>query len=138
MGAAMRSVAELQALLDPLLPGLLGVKLEAVEAELVRASLEVRPEVCTAGGILHGGALMALADTLGAVGAFVDLPPGKRTTTIESSTKFVGAARAGSFVRAECRAIHRGKTTSVWQTEVRTDDGRLCAIVTQTQLALDA
>ena len=102
------------------------------------ATLEVRPDLCTVGGILHGGAMMAFADTLGAVGTFVSLPEGKRTTTIDSSTKFIAGARVHSTVTGECVALHRGRTTMVWQTSIRSAEGRLCAVVTQTQLVLDA
>ena len=79
---------------------------------------------------------MALADTLGAVGTFQNLPEDARTTTIESTTKFIRGARAGTTVSAESTAFHRGRTTMVWQTLIRTEDGKLCAVVTQTQLVL--
>ena len=129
-------IAPLQALLAPLFPGLMGLELTEVGPERVVATLAVRPDLCTTGGILHGGALMAFADTLGAVGTFVNLPAGKRTTTVESSTKFIGAAKAGSVVTGECTALHRGRTTMVWQTFVRDSGGKLLAVVTQTQLVL--
>lgn len=133
----MRSLEELQRLLEPLFPGLMGVRLTEATPTRVVATLEVRPELCTAGRILHGGAHMAFADTLGAVGTLLNLPPGKRTTTTDSSTKFIGAAPAGSTVSGECVAMHRGRTTMVWQTSIRTAEGRLCSVVTQTQLVLD-
>ena len=79
---------------------------------------------------------MAFADTLGAVGTFVNLPVGARTTTIESSTKFIAAAPMGSTVTGESTAFHRGRTTMVWQTLIRTEAGKLCAVVTQTQLVI--
>ena len=97
----------------------------------------VRPDLCTAGHILHGGASMAFADTLGAVGTVLNLPKGKRTTTTDSSTKFIGGAKEGSTVTGECIALHRGRTTMVWQTSIRIAEGKLCAVVTQTQLVLD-
>ncbi len=81
---------------------------------------------------------MAFADTLGAVGTFMNLPEGKRTTTTDSSTKFIGAAKVNTTVVAECVALHRGRTTMVWQTTIRTAEGKLCAVVTQTQLVIDA
>jgi uncharacterized protein (TIGR00369 family) len=81
--------------------------------------------------------MMAFADTLGAVGTFVNLPEGKRTTTIESSTKFIGGARVGATVMGESVALHRGRTTMVWQTTIRNTEGKLCAVVTQTQLVMD-
>lgn len=137
-GGNVNSVASIQELLDPLFPGLMGVQLSEVTANRVVAKLKVRPDLCTTGGILHGGAAMAFADTLGAVGTFVNLPKDKRTTTIESSTKFIGAAKTGTTVTGECEAFHRGKTTMVWQTHIKSEEGKLCAIVTQTQLVLDA
>lgn len=134
----MRDTASLQALLDPIFPGLMGVKLLEVTAERVFAEMVVRPELCTAGGILHGGAYMAFADTLGAVGTLVNLPAGKNTTTTDSSTKFIAGARVGTIVRGESVALHRGRTTMVWQTSITNDAGKLCAVVTQTQLVLEA
>ena len=134
----MLPLESIQKVLDPLFPGLMGVRLVEVTAERVVAELAVRPDLCTAGGILHGGAYMAFADTLGAVGTVVNLPAGKRTTTTDSSTKFVGSAPSGSTVVGECVALHRGRTTQVWQTSIRSQEGKLCAVVTQTQLVLDA
>lgn len=134
----MKPVEALNAQFKNLLPGLLGLELSEAGPEKVCGRLSVRPEVCTIGGILHGGALMALADTLGAVGAFLNLPPNARTTTLESKTNFLGAAPLGSTVLAECSAVHRGKTTSVWQTAIRREDGKLLALVTQTQLVLSS
>jgi 1,4-dihydroxy-2-naphthoyl-CoA hydrolase len=127
----------LQQLLQPLFPGLMGVQLKEATPERVVATLLVRPDLCTAGGILHGGAHMAFADTLGAVGTVLNLPPGKRTTTTDSSTKFIGGARVGTTVTGESVALHRGRTTMVWQTSLRNDEGKLCSVVTQTQLVLD-
>jgi 1,4-dihydroxy-2-naphthoyl-CoA hydrolase len=134
---AAPDAAALQRLIDPLFPGLMGLKLLEVGPERVVAELLVRADLCTTGRTLHGGALMAFADTLGAVGTFVNLAPGKRTTTIDSSTKFIGGAPQDDTVRAECVALHRGRTTQVWQTSVRTSAGKLCGVVTQTQLVLD-
>jgi uncharacterized protein (TIGR00369 family) len=127
----------IQQILEPLLPGLMGVRLTDVAPERVVAQMEVRPELCTAGHILHGGAYMAFADTLGAVGTVVNLAPGKRTTTTDSSTKFIAGARVNTIVVGECIALHRGRTTMVWQTTIRNSEGKLCAVVTQTQLVLD-
>jgi 1,4-dihydroxy-2-naphthoyl-CoA hydrolase len=126
----------LQAVLDPLFPGLMGVTLVSVADDRVVAEMKVRPELCTTGGILHGGAYMAFADTLGAVGTVMTLPQGARTTTTDSSTKFIAGAKVGTVVTAECVALHRGRTTQVWQTSIRRDDGKLCAVVTQTQLTI--
>jgi uncharacterized protein (TIGR00369 family) len=134
----MLSLETIQKLLDPLFPGLMGVRLVEATPERIVGELTVRPDLCTAGGILHGGAYMAFADTLGAVGTVLNMPEGKRTTTTDSSTKFIGGAKVGTMVVGECIALHRGRTTMVWQTAIRTADGKLCAVVTQTQLVLDA
>ncbi len=130
--------AQVQQLLAPLLPGLIGLQLTEVAPERVVATMLVRPDLCTTGRVLHGGAIMAFADTLGAVGTFANLPEGARTTTVESSTKFLGAAKEGSTVTGTCAAFHRGRTTMVWQTLVHSDAGKLCAVVTQTQLVIPA
>jgi 1,4-dihydroxy-2-naphthoyl-CoA hydrolase len=130
-------MAQMQKLIAPLFPGLMGVTLTELSPTRVVATLEVRPDLCTAGGILHGGAHMAFADTLGAVGTVLNLPPGKRTTTTDSSTKFIGGAAVNTIVTGESIALHRGRTTQVWQTSIRTADGKLCSVVTQTQLVLD-
>ena len=127
----------IQKLLDPLFPGLMGVQITELAADRVVATMVVRPDLCTAGGILHGGASMAFADTRGAVGTIVNLATSKRTTTTDSSTKFIAGARVGTTVTGDCVALHRGRTTMVWQTSIRNADGKLCAVVTQTQLVLD-
>ncbi len=134
----MLELAAIQKLLDPLFPGLMGVLITEAAADRVLATLLVRPELCTAGGILHGGAYMAFADTLGAVGTVLNLPAGKSTTTTDSSTKFIASAKLGSIATAECLALHRGRSTMVWQTSIRNDQGKLCAVVTQTQLVIDS
>jgi uncharacterized protein (TIGR00369 family) len=134
----MPDPAALQRLIDGLFPGLMGVRLTALEPERVTAEMTVRADLCTGGGILHGGAYMAFADTLGAVGTVINLGAGKRTTTTDSSTKFIAGAKVGSTVFGESVALHRGRTTQVWQTSIRNADGKLCAVVTQTQLILDA
>lgn len=134
----MHSIVSIQQLLEPLLPGLLGMRLVELSPERVLAELPVRPDLCTTGGVLHGGSSMAFADTLGAIGTFMNLPEGKRTTTTDSSTKFIGAAKVNTTVTGECVALHRGRTTMVWQTTIRSAEGKLCAVVTQTQLVIDA
>lgn len=128
----------IQQRLKGIFPELLGIRLTEVTPERVRAELTVRPELCTVGGVLHGGAFMAFADTLGAVGTIANLAPGARTTTIESKTNFIGAAPAGSRVIGESTPLHRGKTTMVWQTRVSSEGGKLLALVTQTQMVLPA
>ena len=117
----MIDLADLHARLAPLFPGLMGVELTEAAPDRVVARMTVRPDLCTAGGILHGGAVMAFADTLGAVGTVLNLPPGGRTTTTDSSTKFIAGAPVGSVVTGECSAFHRGRSTMVWQTLVRID-----------------
>jgi uncharacterized protein (TIGR00369 family) len=132
----MQDLAQVQAVLDALFPGTLGLRLTSAAPDRVCGELDVRPDLCTVGGILHGGAIMAFADTLGAVGTALNLGAGQRTTTTDSSTKFMAAARVGTRVAAECVALHRGRTTMVWQTSVRNADGKLSAVVTQTQLVM--
>jgi 1,4-dihydroxy-2-naphthoyl-CoA hydrolase len=132
----MLDAAAVQAMLDPLFPGLMGVRLTSVAPDRIVAEMPVRPDLCTGGGILHGGAYMAFADTLGAVGTVVNLGAGQRTTTTDSSTKFIAGAKVGSTVTGESIALHRGRTTHVWQTMIRNDQGKLCAVVTQTQLIM--
>lgn len=133
----MPTLDQLNQLLAPLLPGLMGVRLLQATPEQVRAEMRVRPDLCTAGGILHGGAYMAFADTLGAVGTVMNLKPGQHTTTTDSSTKFIRGAKAGSTVTGHSAALHRGRRTQVWQTEIHDAEGKLCAVVTQTQLVID-
>jgi uncharacterized protein (TIGR00369 family) len=132
----MIELSAVQAVINNLFPGLVGVKLLEVSPERVVGELEVRQNVSTTGGTLHGGAYMAFGDTLGAVGTFLNLPPGTTTTTTDSSTKFTAAAKLGTKVRGECVALHRGRTTMVWQTSITNEQGKLCAVVTQTQLVL--
>lgn len=117
-------------------PRLMGVEVLAAAKTSVKARLRVRPDLCTSGNILHGGAIMAFADTLGAIGAFLNLPEGAGTTTIESKTNFIGAAKEGSTVLAETTPVHVGRRSSVWQTKLTREDGKLVAIVTQTQMVL--
>lgn len=115
----------------------MGVEITDATPDRVVGRLLVRPDLCTGGGILHGGAIMALADTVGAVGAFLSLPPGALgTTTIESKTNFLGSAKVGVTVTAESTPAHKGKSTSVWQTRITRDDGKAVALVTQTQMVL--
>ena len=133
----MTDIADIQKLFAGIFPGLMGIRVTVLEPDRVVAEMEVRQDLCTAGGILHGGASMAFADTLGAVGTLVNLSGGKRTTTTDSSTKFIAGARQGSTVTGTCVALHRGRTTMVWQTSITNAQGKLCSVVTQTQLVLD-
>lgn len=122
----------------PFFPNLLGIGFTEVGPDRVRATLTVRKEICTVGDTLHGGALMAFADTVGAVATFINLPEGARTTTLESKTNFLRAAPVGMVVTAEATPFHKGRTTMVWQTKITDSDGRLCGVVTQTQMVLPA
>ena len=128
----------LQNYLAPYFPGLMDIRLTVVEPERVVAEMTVRKDLCTPGDILHGGAYMAFADTLGAVGTVINLPAGKRTTTTDSSTKFMAGAKLNTVVTGTSVALHRGRTTMVWQTSITNESGKLCAVVTQTQLVLEA
>jgi uncharacterized protein (TIGR00369 family) len=130
------AVAALQAANRGLLPDVLGVTFVEATPERVTATLAVREDICTIGGILHGGAIMAFADALGACATALNLTGGAGTTTLESKTNFVAPAPAGSTVRGECTPIHRGRRTMVWQTRVTDADDRLVALVTQTQMVL--
>ena len=123
--------------MDPLpFAKLLGIEITSATPEKVTARMLVRQELCTRPAVLHGGAAMALADSLGAIATVLNLPEGAVTTTIESKTNFLAQAPAGAHVIAECTPIHRGKRTMVWQTRISTEQGRLVALVTQTQLVI--
>jgi uncharacterized protein (TIGR00369 family) len=114
----------------------LGIEILEATKEKVIGRLVVTPQVCTSGEILHGGAIMALADTIGATGAALNLPPGAGTTTIESKTNFLSSAALGTTVIAESMPLHIGRRSSVWQTRITKDSGKLVAVVTQTQMVL--
>ncbi|WP_257168301.1 PaaI family thioesterase [Bradyrhizobium sp. SRS-191] len=114
-----------------------GVTFTEASAERVVAQMQVRADLCTLHHTIHGGAVMALADSVGAAATVVNLPEDtKGTTTIESKTNFIGGAKEGTVVRAIATPVHRGRRTQVWQTRIETEDGKLVAIVTQTQLVL--
>jgi len=115
---------------------LMGVEITTREKACVAGRLRVREDLCTAGGILHGGAYMAFADSLGAIGGFLNLPAGARTTTLESKTNFLGSAKVGETVLGEATPLHIGRRSSVWQTRISAEDGRLLALVTQTQMTI--
>jgi uncharacterized protein (TIGR00369 family) len=117
---------------------LLGLELVTITPERVEAQLRVREELCTRPAVLHGGAVMALADTLGAIATVANLTQGAATTTIESKTNFFAAIPVGDTARAECTPLHRGRTTMVWQTKIMRSDGRVAALVIQTQLVIPA
>lgn len=114
----------------------LGIRVIEASAERIVAEMLVRPEYCTEPPTIHGGAVMAFADTLGAVATVVNLREGQGTTTLESKTNFVAGAPAGDTVRGETTPIHRGRRTQVWQTRITNGAGKLVAVVTQTQMVL--
>ena len=124
---------------DPGMPfsNLMGVEIVEREKTRVVGRLLVRDDLCTAGGILHGGAYMAFADALGAVGGMLNLGPGARTTTIESKTNFLGGAPVGATVTGEATPLHIGRRTSVWQTRLTNEAGKLLALVIQTQMTIE-
>ena len=115
----------------------LGLRLIAAAPDRITAELVVRDELCTDPAVLHGGAMMALADTLGAYATVLNLSGGRGTTTLESKTNFFAPAPVGSKVVAECTPLHRGRRTMVWQTRVTNENGKLLGIVTQTQMVLE-
>jgi uncharacterized protein (TIGR00369 family) len=132
----MSAVAQINERMKGLFPDYLGIEMTEATQERVVAKLDVRKEVCTVGNSLHGGAIMAFADTLGAVGTIMNLPAGSRTTTIESKTNFLGGVREGASITATATPLHRGATTIVVETELRTAEGKLVAKTTQTQAVL--
>jgi 1,4-dihydroxy-2-naphthoyl-CoA hydrolase len=134
-GGNMDLIARLQQELPPL-PLWLGMRITVATPERVVAELTVREELCTAGNIVHGGAIMAFADTMGALGTVVNLREGQGTTTIESKTNFFAASPVGTRLIAETTPLHRGRRTQVWETRISNEQGRLVAKVTQTQMVL--
>ena len=116
---------------------LMGVEITEREKTRVVGRLTVRDDLCTAGGILHGGAYMAFADTLGAIGGVLNLRDGAGTTTLESKTNFLGSARVGQTITGETTPLHIGRRSSVWQTRVTGEDGKLLALVIQTQMTIE-
>jgi 1,4-dihydroxy-2-naphthoyl-CoA hydrolase len=133
MNDAVNDVAHKQ----PPFAEFLGLKVISVTPERVTGELKARDDLNNRFGIMHGGAIMALADNLGGTATTANLKVGQTTTTIESKTNFFAAVPIGDTAYAECVALHRGRTTMVWQTRITRGDGRLCALVTQTQLVLD-
>ncbi|HET7888704.1 MAG TPA: PaaI family thioesterase [Bradyrhizobium sp.] len=114
-----------------------GVTFVEADQDRVVAKMLVRPDLCTVSHSIHGGAVMAFADSVGAAATVINLPEdAKGTTTIESKTNFIGGAKEGATVIATATPIHRGRRTQVWQTRLETEEGRLVAIVTQTQMVL--
>lgn len=116
---------------------LLGIKFLSQTPDRSEAELHVREELLNRRGVMHGGAIMALADTLGAVTARISLPDGGGTATIESKTNFFAGIPKGDTAKAVCMPLHRGRTTIVLETRITRSDGKLAAIVTQTQLVFE-
>ena len=115
---------------------LMGVEVLERTKDRVRGRMTVRDDLCTSGGILHGGAFMAFADALGAIGGVMNLPPGARTATLESKTNFLRGAPVGSVVEGEATPLHVGRRSSVWQTRITNADGKLLCLVIQTQMTI--
>ena len=127
--------ARLQSWLAPF-PRYLGIVITEAGPDRIVAELAVREELCVEIGTIHGGALMAFADTLGAAGAVANLPEGKRTTTLESKTNFISSAPLGTRLIGEATPLHRGRRTQIWETRIGNESGKLVAKVTQTQMVL--
>lgn len=117
---------------------LMGMSIVHLSRDKILAELFVRDDLENRMGVLHGGAIMAFADNLGGTATTANLPPGARTSTIESKTNFFAPIPIGDTAHAECTPLHRGRSTMVWQTRITRNDGKLCAIVTQTQIVIPA
>lgn len=122
---------------QPAFAKFLGIRILDVSPDRVIAELPMRDDLNNRFDIMHGGAIMALADNCGGTAATANLKPGQSTTTIESKTNFFAAIPIGDTAKAECTALHKGRSTMVWQTRITRNDGRLCALVTQTQMVLE-
>jgi len=132
---------DLQALAEgqqPPFARMLGMRITEVSLDRLVAELTVREELTNRNGVLHGGAVMAVADNLGGTAAVINLPPGATTATIESKTNFFAACRPGETIRIETTPLHRGRSTMVWQSRITRSDGTLAALVTQTQIVIPA
>ncbi len=132
----MTDIAALEARLRGLFSDLIGLTLVQAEPDRVVATLRVRPDLCTAGGILHGGAIMAFADTLGAVATVLNIPESAGTATIESKTNFFRPALVETTVTGTTTPLNKGRRTQTWETRVTSAEGKLVAVVTQTQMVL--
>ena len=130
----MDPIATLQERMKGLFPDVLGIAFTAVTPDEVKAELTVRDDLCTVPGLVHGGALMAFADTLGAVATVMNLPPSATTTTIESKTNFFRPITAGKKAFGRTTPLHKGRTTMVWETRITDDQGKLAAMTVQTQI----
>ena len=115
---------------------LMGMKVTHISLDRVTAEMLVTEQLSNRNGVLHGGAVMALADNLGGTAAIANLPPGASTSTLESKTNFFAGIPVGDTAHAECTPLHKGRSTMVWQTKITRGDGKLAALVTQTQIVL--
>lgn len=115
---------------------LMGVEMTLVTKERIEGRVEVTKDHCTIPDVMHGGAIMAFADNMGGVGAFLNMPPGARTTTVESKTNFLRPIPIGQTARAVTTPVNLGRQLQVWKSEIFRDDGKLAAVVTQTQIIL--
>ena len=114
----------------------MGMKITLVSKDCVTAEMKVTEQLSNRNGVLHGGAVMALADNLGGTATIANLDEGSSTATIESKTNFFAGIAVGDTAHAECTPLHRGRSTMVWQTKITRGDGKLAAIVTQTQIVM--
>ena len=121
---------------QPPFAGFMGMKVTLVSPERVTAEMVVTEQLSNRNGVLHGGAVMALADNLGGTATIANLSDGMSTATLESKTNFFAGIPIGNTARAECTPLHRGRSTMVWQTRITRGDGRLCALVIQTQIVI--
>jgi uncharacterized protein (TIGR00369 family) len=117
--------------------GHLGIRILSASPERLEAEMAVRDDLCAPDGLAHGGVLMAFADTLGGMATALNLREGTSTSTVESKTNFFAPAPAGTTIRGESTPLHRGRRTMTWETRVTRADGRLLAVVTQTQMVLE-
>lgn len=115
---------------------MLGVKMTRVTKDRLEAELLVTPDHCTIPATMHGGAMMAFADNMGGCGAFLNMPEGMMTTTVESKTNFLRPVPVGQKALAVTTPVHIGRSLQVWKTEISREDGKLAAVVTQTQMIL--
>ena len=122
---------------QPAFAQLLGFRLISADPDAVLGELSVTQDMANRNGVMHGGAIMAMADNMGGTATMINLPEGKTTTTLESKTNFLRAIRIGDVASARCVPLHKGRTTMVWQTTITRGDGKTAAIVTQTQLVID-
>jgi uncharacterized protein (TIGR00369 family) len=130
----MNLLEQIEASSARLLPGHLGIKVTEATPDQVSGELVVEEYLCTSGGILHGGTIMAFADTLGAIGAFLNLPPDTLTSTVESKTNFLRGVKQGDTIKGSSKLVNKGRTLMLWQTEIHRSDNKLAAVISQSQI----